>query len=72
MKAPDIEKYIGHSVRIVYERENERHSRTGILTAVSLRRVSLLLFVEDTDNDEEASIRIKNIKRIYKLKAKDC
>ena len=71
MGITDIEQYLGLTVRINYESKGELHSRTGILTAVSIRRAALLLFVDDCDPDEEISIKIKDIKRIYKLKALD-
>ena len=71
MGITDIEQYIGTSVRINYTSKNEIHSRTGILTAVSIRRAALLLFVDDSEDDEEISIRIDHIKRIYRLKALD-
>jgi len=62
------EDHIGHSVRVNYEIDGEQHSRTGVLTAVSLKRASVLLFVDDDADDEEVSIPIKGIKRIYRLK----
>ena len=71
MGITDIEQYIGTSVRVVYETKQETHSRTGIITAVSIKRAALLLFVDDQEEDEEISIRIKNIRRIYRLKAID-
>ena len=67
----DIDQYIGNTVRVNYESKGEAHSRTGIITAVSIRRAALLLFVDDSEEDEEISIRKKNIRRVYRLKAKD-
>lgn len=76
MKPETITKYVDQSVRITYDQPkinggDAQDSRTGILTTVSITKAALLLFTEDSEDEIEVFIPIKDIKQIHNLKAKD-
>jgi hypothetical protein len=75
MTPQTAQKYIGESIRVNYHMKPRkgdliRHSRVGICTHVTTRRMILLTFNDDNGegDDFEIYVPLKTIKNIYSVK----